>query len=89
MTGEALVVTNRATDTIKAEILGYLFDHPNAMDTVSGIRLWWLECRQVPVGIDELSRTLAALVDSGVLEMVGSQHDPLYRLRKRTRQTRH
>jgi hypothetical protein len=82
-------VISRPADDLEAAIIGYLFEHPNAMDTVNGIRQWWLERPQARVGIDELSRTLAGLVDRGVLEMIVGQHAPLYRLRKRTRQTRH
>lgn len=88
-TDEAQGVSSRPADNLEAEILGYLFEHPNAMDTVEGIRHWWLERRHVHVGVDELSHALAGLVDRGVLEMVVGQHAPLYRLHKRGRPVRH
>lgn len=52
---------NRAT--LRARILSYFREHPNAADTVDGVRRWWLAdphwTRQ------EVERALHELVESG------------------------
>ena len=82
-TAPAAVVVFRnlsGDEVLEVEILAYLTEHPHAMDTVGGIAAWWLDRHHVR-GDEALSRTLGRLVDLGILEMIGGQHEPLYRLR--------
>ena len=76
-----------ADEPLEAEILEYLAEHPNAMDTLEGIAGWWLERHRIRVSVEALSRVLERLVESGVLEMKRGLHEPLFRLRDHDRRT--
>ena len=61
-------------------MIGYLAEHPQAMDTVQGIAEWWVARQQVQVDVEALARVLQRLVDEGLIEKVDSANGPLYRL---------
>lgn len=52
---------------LEQEISDYLQLHPNAADSVDGIRFWWLGPRRKDVSVDQVRRALAALVRKGVV----------------------
>ena len=60
-------------------ILGYLAEHPHAMDTLEGIAEWWLMRHHIRVSVAMLARVLQRLTDSGVLEELGSGDHRRYR----------
>lgn len=62
--------------------MGYLAEHPQAMDNVQGIAEWWMMRQQVRVDVKTLVRVLQQLVDQGLIEKVDSPNGPLYRLRR-------
>lgn len=70
---------SRNEDDMAAAILGYLAEHPRAMDTLEGIAEWWLMRQQVRIDIITLRRVLRRLTNSGVLEEIGSGTQQLYR----------
>jgi hypothetical protein len=53
---------------LRTLILGYLDDHPTAMDTLDGIAEWWVLRQQIEIEVRRVSRVLAALVSDGLLE---------------------
>jgi Fe2+ or Zn2+ uptake regulation protein len=61
-------------------VMGYLTEHPQAMDTVQGIAEWWVMRQQVRVEVETLTKVLQQLVDEGLVERVDSPNGPLYRL---------
>jgi DNA-binding HxlR family transcriptional regulator len=63
------------------EILGYLTEHPQAMDTLEGIAEWWLMRQHIRVSVTMLARVLRRLTEQGVLEELGSPEEPRYRLK--------
>ena len=69
-------------DTLEAEVLAYLAEHPGAMDTLSGIATWWLERQRIRVDVLALARVVHRLVEAGKLQEVRVGDDPLYRLRE-------
>jgi len=52
---------------IALEILAYLARHPDAKDSLRGIRSWWLG-RPDKWSEDDVRRTAAALVEGGALQ---------------------
>jgi hypothetical protein len=59
---------------IALEILLYLATHPDAKDSLAGIRLWWLD-EPDKWTVDELESAADALVRRGVLQSWGSGPD--------------
>jgi hypothetical protein len=53
---------------LRTLILGYLDDHPTAMDTLDGIAEWWVLRQQIEIEVRRVSRVLAALVSDGLIE---------------------
>jgi hypothetical protein len=53
---------------LRALVLGYLDDHPTAMDTLDGIAEWWVLRQQIEIEVRRVSRVLGTLVRDGVLE---------------------
>jgi hypothetical protein len=49
-------------------ILEYLTDHPDAADTVIGIRQWWLAGRFANASESDIRDTLTCLVTSGKMK---------------------
>ena len=46
----------------------YLAAHPDAADSLRGIRQWWLPARLREVRLEELEQALAQLVDRGEVQ---------------------
>lgn len=69
-----------AVDDLAELVLGYLREHPHAMDTLSGIAHWWVLRQQIRVDLENLQRALDLLTERGVLEGVGSGEMRRYRL---------
>jgi hypothetical protein len=68
-------------DAICDELLGYLREHPNAMDTLEGIADWWLPRHRVRTEVERVAQALRTLEQRELIERIG--HDrPLYRLRR-------
>jgi hypothetical protein len=63
-------------------VRSYLAEHPGAMDTLEGIAGWWLMRQRIRVDVERLDRVLRRLVEAGVLEMVGPDESPSFRLRR-------
>ena len=70
-------------DSLCGALLGYLQEHPNAMDTLTGIADWWLPRYHVQVGVEQVAEALQTLEASGLVERIGDESRPLFRLRKR------
>ena len=63
-------------------ILGYLSEHPQAMDTTEGIAQWWIMRQQVRVNVTKLTRVLKGLAEKGLLEEFGVGEERRYRLKR-------
>ncbi|MGQ0648557.1 MAG: hypothetical protein ACT4P7_13410 [Gemmatimonadaceae bacterium] len=57
-----------ADTRLRELVLGYLDDHPTAMDTLDGIAEWWILRQQIEIEVRRVSAVLATLVHEGVLE---------------------
>lgn len=68
-------------DEVAADILGYLAEHPQAMDTLEGIAEWWLMRRHIRMNVTMLAQVLRRLTERGVLEELGTPENPRYRLK--------
>jgi hypothetical protein len=64
-------------------VLGYLEEHPQAMETLEGIAEWWIERQRIRVDVEALAHALEVLTERGVLEAVGTGASRRYRLRER------
>lgn len=55
-------------DVVRSTLDAYLSEHPDACDTIEGIRMWWLH------GIDTdmmtIERVLNDMVEAGVIERI-------------------
>jgi DNA-binding Lrp family transcriptional regulator len=69
-------------DPVHDELLAYLREHPNAMDTLKGIAEWWLPRHRVRVEVERVAEALRRLEASGLIERIGAEDCPLYRLRQ-------
>jgi hypothetical protein len=75
---------DRRTEELTQAILGYLAEHPGAMDTLEGIAGWWLLRQQVRTEVLRVAHVLDRLTSSGVLEEIGTGNTCRYRLRTDT-----
>jgi hypothetical protein len=57
---------NRPSDVEQA-LVRYCADHPNAADSVDGVRRWWLADPSIPLATVEAA--LVALVERGLLDV--------------------
>ena len=64
-------------------VMSYLFEHPEAMDTVEGISQWWVRNCERRVNFPLLKAVLGRLLDEGLLEAEGEGENTRYRLRRR------
>jgi Fe2+ or Zn2+ uptake regulation protein len=55
---------------IQTILLGYLEDHPGALDTAAGIQQWWLWRRVGQYSVDRVERALDHLVAAGFIQTV-------------------
>ena len=53
---------------IKAEVLGYLEEHPNAADSVEAIQQWWLLQRVSRYSRERIQKALDQLVEDHLIE---------------------
>jgi hypothetical protein len=75
------MVEREAHDAMEAAILGYLREHPAAMDSLEGIAEWWVMRRVVRIEVEAVERALEGLVEAGVVDVVTVGGRPCYRLR--------
>ena len=64
------------------EILEYLLNHPDAIDTMEGIMKWWLSEHVASTGRENVKEALDALVSTGWVTERSSTLPTLYGLRK-------
>jgi len=69
-------------EQVAQSILGYLAEHPQAMDTVEGIAQWWIMRQQIRVNVTTLMRVVEELAEKGLLEELGVGEQRLYRLKR-------
>ena len=69
-------------DAICDELIGYLQEHPDAMDTLTGIADWWFPRHRVRVGVEKVAQALRSLEVRGLIERIGGEDNPLFRLRR-------
>jgi hypothetical protein len=62
-------------------VLGYLAEHPEAMETLDGIAEWWIDRRLIRVDVEALASALERLTAQGTLEAIGTGRGRRYRLR--------
>ena len=55
---------------IQSEILMYLEEHPDAADTIEGVRQWWLFQRMAAYSRDKVLVALDRLRNEGLIEAV-------------------
>lgn len=73
-------------DQVRSLVIGYLNDHPTAMDTLDGIAAWWIRRQQIDIEVRRIARVLDTLVAEGVLERHVQEGVPFFRRRRSTRQ---
>ena len=59
---------NDPVSEVASEIIGYIESHPDASDSLSGIRDFWLESYSPPDRLIVLNTALDRLVSAGLLE---------------------
>jgi Fe2+ or Zn2+ uptake regulation protein len=64
------MTTKNLHTEIQAILLGYLEDHPNALNTTAGVQQWWLLRRVSQYSIDRVQRALDHLVKTGFIQAV-------------------
>jgi Fe2+ or Zn2+ uptake regulation protein len=64
------MTTNNLHAEIQTILLGYLEDHPKALDTAAGIQQWWLLRRISQYSVDRVQRALDQLVETGFIQAV-------------------
>jgi hypothetical protein len=70
-------------------VLGYLDDHPTAMDTLDGIAEWWILRQRIEIEVRRIARVLEALVHEGQLERSEQDGVRFYRRPSRAEVRRH
>jgi hypothetical protein len=59
--------SERGVNTIAEEIARYLRDHPDAADSLEGIRQWWLPRLRLQEAPAQIEGALAELVEKGLV----------------------
>ncbi len=67
---------------IEEAILGYLAEHPQAMDSAEGIAQWWIMRQQIRVTATTVTRVVGRLAEKGLLEGFGDGAQRRYRLKR-------
>ena len=67
---------------IASKVVEYLRQHPQAMDTATGIAEWWIPEVGKQVDKLEMERALDELVQKGLVERVGAGVRAHYRLKR-------
>jgi len=68
VTGEYMVVDlEHDIELISEEIQRYLFNHPNAADSVEGITRWWLTRQRYEEATSVVEKALEILIARGVV----------------------
>jgi DNA-binding MarR family transcriptional regulator len=67
-------------EEVAESILGYLSEHPQAMDTAEGIAEWWIMRQQIRVTVTALTRALQGLTEKGLVEELRDGEQRRYRL---------
>ena len=81
---ESLVVSDPSLPSPAPEILDYLARHPDAQDTIDGIRDWWVLDACIRKWVPKIAETVAQLVEHGFLEQKPSADGQVfYRLSAR------
>ena len=75
--------SQRGEAEIAEAIVGYLEEHPRAMDTLEGIAEWWLPRHQVKFDLNAVEQAVRRLTEQGVLEEIADGHQPRYHLKGR------
>jgi DNA-binding IclR family transcriptional regulator len=73
--------SRQSDEEVAQDILGYLAEHPRAMDTAEGIAEWWIMRQQIRVNVAALTRVLRGMTERGLLEEIGTGERRRYRLR--------
>ncbi len=73
----------RREEEMANAIVEYLAKHPQASDTLEGVAEWWIMRQQVRAEVNRLKKVLHRLKESGVLEEIGEDDNPRYRLKAR------
>ena len=76
--------TTEGDARLRALVLGYLHDHPTAMDTLDGIAEWWVLRQQIEIEVRRVLHVLTALVADGLLEVHEQGGIRFYRRRSET-----
>jgi predicted transcriptional regulator with HTH domain len=64
-------------------ILNYLYEHPDAKDTLEGIAQWWLTREGIERELEEVERGVSILLDQGlVVEVRRGGLMPYYQLNR-------
>ena len=72
---------------LKQRILSYLVEHPNAEDTVDGIRQWWLLDQLIRTSAHDVESALSSLVEEGwLLRIHRMDSTDCYKVNERKRQ---
>jgi hypothetical protein len=61
---------------ISEEILEYLSKHPEASDTLEGIKEWWLMNQRISYEMKRVKSAISKLIDDGwVIEVMSEVHE--------------
>lgn len=65
------------------QILAYLIEHPEAVDTLDGILQWWMLERAIRFQKTQIAKAIEVLVDKGlVIERRGLDLQSYYRINR-------
>jgi len=67
---------------IQHRILAYVLDHPEAKDSLEGIRHWWLTGPQRGLPEAQILAALEGLIRSGLISAVGRGEGAVYGMRQ-------